>query len=42
MRLASHVAVDVLQGGGYSSDSTPRLGTSICLRCGPKKIKHQK
>ena len=28
--------------GGNSSDSTPSLGTSICLRCGPKKVKDKK
>ena len=27
----------VVEAGGYSSDSTPGLGTSICRRCGPKK-----
>ena len=25
-----------------SSNSTPSLGTSICCRCGPKKIKQKK
>ena len=25
------------QAGRYSSDQTPRLGTSTCRRCGPKK-----
>ena len=25
--------------GGYSSNSTPSLGTSICLRCGPKNTR---
>ena len=25
----------------YSSDSTPSLGTSICLACSPKKTKDQ-
>ena len=30
MRLRSHVAVAVAQAGGYSSDLTPSLGTSIC------------
>ena len=27
---------------GYSSHSTPSLGTSICCRCGPKKTKKKK
>ena len=27
---------------GYSSDSTPSLGTSICCRCGPRKGKKKK
>ena len=33
------VAVAVAQAGGYSSDWTPGLGTSISLGCGPKKTK---
>jgi len=39
MRLRSDVAVAAVQAGGYNSDSTPSLGTSICRRCGPKKTK---
>ena len=39
MRLRSDVAVALVQAGGYNSDSTPSLGTSICRRCGPKKTK---
>ena len=39
MRLRSHVAVAVAQAGSCSSDSTPTLGTSICLRYGLKKRK---
>ena len=35
----SGVAVAVVQAGSCSSDSTPSLGTSICLGCGPKKQK---
>ena len=38
-QLGSHVAVAVVQASSYSSDSTLRLGTSICSRCGPKKQK---
>ena len=34
-RLRSGVAV--VQASGYSSDLPPRLGTSICHRCDPKK-----
>ena len=29
-RLGSHVAVALAWAGGYSSDLTPSLGTSIC------------
>ena len=36
--LRSHVAVAVALAGRCSSHSTPSLGTSICLGCGPKKI----
>ena len=39
------VAVAVAQAGGYGSDWTPSLGTSICCRSGPrngKKTKRQK
>ena len=39
-RLGSGMAVAVGQAGSYSSDSTPRLGTSMCSRCGHKK-KHK-
>ena len=31
----------VAQAIGYSSDSTPSLGTSMYLGCGPKKTKQQ-
>ena len=34
------VAVAVAQAGSYSSDRTPSLGSSVCLRCGPKKKKN--
>ena len=37
--LGSGVAVAVAEAGSYRSDSSPSLGTSICLRCGPKKNK---
>ena len=30
------------RAGSYSSDSTPSLGTSICLGFGPKKQKKKK
>ena len=39
MQLRSGVAVAVVQAGGYSSDATPGLGTSICSRYSPKKTK---
>ena len=35
-RLGSCVAVALAQAGGYSSDLTPSLGTSICRGSGPK------
>ena len=31
--VRSRMAVAVVQAGGYSSDSTPSLGTSMCLGC---------
>ena len=37
MLLRSGIAVAVVWASGYSSDLTLSLGTSICLRCGPKK-----
>ena len=37
MGLGSGVAVAVAGARGYSSNSTPSLGTSICSVCGPKK-----
>ena len=36
-RLGSRVAVALAEAGGYSSDSIPSLGTSICRRSGPRK-----
>ena len=41
VQLGSRVAVALAQAGGYSSDSTPRLGTSICRGYGPKKTKQK-
>ena len=38
-RLRSGVAMAVVQARGYGSYWTPRLGTSICCGCGPKKTK---
>ena len=32
----------VAEAGGYSSDWTPSLGTSMCRACGPKKTKNEK
>ena len=40
-RLGSHVAVALAEASGYSSDSTPSLGTSTCHRCHPEKEKGQ-
>ena len=42
MWFGSRVAVVVVQASGYSPDSTPSLGTSICHKCGPKKTKKKK
>ena len=42
MWLRSGVAVAVAQAGGYSSDSTPSLGTSMRHECGPEKMKKRK
>ena len=40
--LRSCVAVAVVQAGGYSSDSTPNLGTSKCCRSSPRNGKKTK
>ena len=40
--LGSRVTVTMAFVGGYSSDLTPSLGTSICGRCSPKKIPKNK
>ena len=42
MWLGSHVAVALLWSGGYSSDSTPSLGTSMCCGIGPRNGKKDK
>ena len=39
--LRSGVAVAVVESGGYSSDSTPSLETSICRRCCLKSQKNK-
>ena len=31
-----------VQASGYSSDSTPSLGTSVCCECSPKKTKRKR
>ena len=41
MQLGSGIAVAMMQAGGYSSNSTPSLGT-MCRECGPKKTKKEK
>ena len=33
--LGSGITMAVVQASGYSSDSTPSLGTSVCYRCSP-------
>ena len=35
--LRSHFAVAVAKAYSCNSDSTPRLGTSICYKCSPKR-----
>ena len=40
--LRSGIAVAVVQAGSCSFNSTPSLGTSICHRCGPKKMTKKK
>ena len=37
-----HITVAVAWAGSCSSDLTPRLGTSTCHTCGPKKEKKKK
>ena len=37
--LRSHVAVALAQAGGYSSNSTPSQGNSMCRGSGPRKGK---
>ena len=41
-QLRSDIAVALVYAGGYSSDLTPSLGTSICHLCGPKRPKKKK
>ena len=41
-RLRFGVAMAVAVAGIYSSNLTPSLQTSICLRCGPKKQKRKR
>ena len=41
MWLGSGIAAAAAQAGGYSSDWTPSLGTSICLGHGPPKDKEK-
>ena len=42
MQLGSGIVVAVVLAGSCSSYSTPRLRTSICCRCVPKKTKIRK
>ena len=39
MQLGSHMAVAVVSAGSCSFNLTPSLGATICLWCGPKKVK---
>ena len=41
MWLGPGVTVALAWADGYSSDSAPRLGTSMCHRCGPKEKKKE-
>ena len=41
-RLGYAISVALAYASGYSSNSTPSLGTSICCRCSPKKSKKEK
>ena len=36
-QVGSYIAMSVALAGGYSSNWTASLGTSICRRCGPKR-----
>ena len=40
--LGSGIAVAVVYAGGYNSNWTPSLGTSICRGCSPRKDKKDK
>ena len=42
MRPGSSVAMAAIQASGYSSDSIPGLGTSICCRYGPKERERER
>ena len=42
MQLGPPVAVAVVEAGSCSSGVTPRLGPSMCSRCGPQKTKGEK
>ena len=42
LQLGSGIAVAVVQSSSYSSNSTPRLGISICRGCEPKKQTNKK
>ena len=41
-QLGSSIAGAVVEASDYSSDLTPRLGTSTCRRCGSMKTKDKK
>ena len=42
MQLRYCVAMALVSASSYSFNLTPILGTSVCLRCGSKKIKKKK
>ena len=42
MQLGSGIAMAAVYTSGYSSDSIPSLGPSICHGCGPQKTKRKK
>ena len=41
-QLKYHIAVVMVYASSFSSDSSPRLGTSMCLKHGSKKTNKQK
>ena len=40
-RLRTQLVIERMQAGSCSSESTPRLGTSICCKCSPEEKKEK-